>query len=161
MNSPYLEPYRLLEAASQALTQRLRQLLEAQTLTLTQFQVLEKLAGGAALSPTQCRQELDLSAAEMNGVLSQLQQKSLITRRRQQTDRRSISLGLSANGLRVYQVASLAVREGCKSMAREPLTELGALNTALKQLGTAIDAHRREVRAPRPLQATPSARALS
>lgn len=67
-------------------------------ITATQFQVLRRLWSGDGLSAQWLAREADVDAATMTGVLDRLQDKGLVRREKDATDKRSVRVMLTPKG---------------------------------------------------------------
>jgi DNA-binding MarR family transcriptional regulator len=67
--------------------------------------------GGEALTPTDLCSGLQIRKSQMNVILNSLEKKAWITRSRSEADKRNVYVGLTEEGLQVYQEAHRKILE--------------------------------------------------
>ena len=88
-----------------------RRLASEHHLTTPQLLCLRLLAQEGTLTAGAVARELYLSQATITGVLDRLEKRGLIERRRDQTDRRRVSIHLSPAGVTAVEKAPLPLHE--------------------------------------------------
>jgi DNA-binding MarR family transcriptional regulator len=105
---------------SQAVERYSRYLWQVHGLTAPQLGTLRELEKLASASPTLLAERLHLSPATMAGILKRLEQRRLVTRMRDEEDRRSFVVRISADGRSLAARAPSLLRD----RFREKLNEL-------------------------------------
>jgi DNA-binding MarR family transcriptional regulator len=100
-----------LRRISQAIDTHSRFLWQEHGITAPQLGALRLLQRRGPMTPGDLAGALHVSPATMVGITQRLQQKGLITRERQTTDRRSVSLSISERGVEVARQAPSLLRD--------------------------------------------------
>ncbi|MCB2192142.1 MAG: MarR family transcriptional regulator [Deltaproteobacteria bacterium] len=88
-----------------------RRLASEHQLTTPQLLCLRLLAQERTLTPGTVAKEMYLSQATVTGILDRLEKRGLVERRRDQTDRRKVSLHLTDEGRKAVEQAPLPLQE--------------------------------------------------
>jgi len=133
-----LSSYVKLMRASNRLTSRIHRHLLDDNLTHSQFAVLEALYHLGPLSPSDLGEKILKSNANLTTVLDSLEKKQLVVRDRSASDRRRISVQLTANGealiARVFPRHARIIEAEFSVLSAEEHQQLESL---LKKLGAA------------------------
>jgi DNA-binding MarR family transcriptional regulator len=109
MTLPYADIYRLVDKMHRLLDSVIQSAISGLDLTIAQFQLLEAVASGKAISPSRCSQAVNLTPSGMTNILDKLESRGLVVRTRENPDRRLITIELLPEGQSLYQSATLAV----------------------------------------------------
>jgi DNA-binding MarR family transcriptional regulator len=71
----------------------------------------QQQTGGGLLTPTDLCSGLQIRKSQMNVILNSLEKKAWITRSRSDEDKRNVYVGLTEEGLRIYQEAHRKILE--------------------------------------------------
>ncbi|MBU4566307.1 MAG: MarR family transcriptional regulator [Desulfarculus sp.] len=88
-----------------------RRLASEHRLTTPQLLCLRLLAQEGPLTPGAVAKEMYLSQATVTGILDRLEKRRLVERRRDQADRRKVSLHLTQEGITAVKQAPLPLHE--------------------------------------------------
>jgi DNA-binding MarR family transcriptional regulator len=100
-----------LRQIAQAIDTRSRQLLAECGLSAPQIGTLRELARSGGCSPTELADALHLSPQTMAGILQRLEQRGLVGRERDPSDKRSFVVRLSATGQQAEAKAPRLLRD--------------------------------------------------
>ncbi len=96
---------------SQAVEQYSSYLLQRFGLTAPQLGTLRELQKAASATPGQLAEQLHISPATMAGILKRLEQRSLISRVRDEVDRRSSVVRITPEGIQLAESAPSLLRD--------------------------------------------------
>jgi len=96
---------------SQAVEQYSSYLLQQFGLTAPQLGTLRELQKAASATPGQLAEQLHISPATMAGILKRLEQRALISRVRDEVDRRSSVVRITPEGIRLAESAPSLLRD--------------------------------------------------
>ena len=88
-----------------------RKLASEYKLTAPQLVCLRQLYNDGPLTPSRMAREVSLSQATVTGILDRLERSGLVERRRDQKDRRQISIYITSKGNELVQRAPLPLQE--------------------------------------------------
>jgi DNA-binding MarR family transcriptional regulator len=132
---PEQEVFLQVQRTADRLMRELEEVLKAQRLSPTQYNVLRILRGtgpsGMACHEIACR--MITRDPDMTRLLDRLEQRELISREREKEDRRVIRTRISPAGIKLLKMLDEPVR----SLHRRQLAHLG--QKRLRQLGTLLE----------------------
>jgi DNA-binding MarR family transcriptional regulator len=126
-----------LQKAADALGQQAEQLMKAHGLTGAQYNVLRILRGAEphGLACSDIAERMISHDPDMTRLLDRMEKRALITRQRQQQDRRVVKTRITADGLQLLRRLDQPVRELHKrQFQRLPGARLKALKELLDQI---------------------------
>lgn len=130
-----------LRRISQAVETYSRFLLQEYGLTAPQIAALRAIERHAALGPSQLAEQLHVSAQTVAGIISRLEQRELITRERDERDRRAFRLTVTAEGKRLAASApSLLSDHFRRELGRLPDWERTQLLASLQRIASLMNA---------------------
>jgi DNA-binding MarR family transcriptional regulator len=119
---------------------RLRRLLQ-QSISLTHVHVLTVLRSGGSMQVGELAKALDVSVASVTGIVSRMEQRGLVTRRRGADDRRVVTVSMAAGGEAALEQLEGRSREHFLALLeRLTLPELRAAQAAFGALRAAHEA---------------------
>lgn len=122
-----------LHAASRAVTARYRPLLAELDLTYPQYLVMLVLWEGAPVTVGELGQRLQLDSGTLSPLLTRLERRGLVERRRRPEDERSVAVSPTARGRRLRDVAERVPGQMADAMGLTP-GELASLRDALRAM---------------------------
>jgi DNA-binding MarR family transcriptional regulator len=126
---------------SQAVEGYSRYLWQEYGLTAPQLGALRELEKAPRATPGHLADKLHVSPQTVAGILKRLEQRGLITRARDENDRRSFSLELSAEGRRLSNEAPSLLRDQFRSeLNRLQLWEATQILATLQRVATMMSA---------------------
>lgn len=102
---------RSLRRITRAIDLHSRHLAAKHQLTAPQLVCLRHLASESPTTPGMLAKNVSLSQATVTGILDRLEKKGLVVRKRDQKDRRRVSLHLTDLGLKVIEAAPTLLQE--------------------------------------------------
>ena len=130
-----------LRRISQAVDTYSRHLLHAFSLTAPQIGALRALQRQEPIGPGQLAEQLHLSAQTMAGIVSRLEQRGLITRTRDERDRRAFQLRITPDGARLADSApSLLSDRFRQELSRLQAWERTQILASLQRVATMMNA---------------------
>lgn len=112
-----------------------RQLASRHGLTGPQLVCVRTLARLGPTTPSVLAREMDLSQATITGIVDRLEAQNLVTRHRDTTDRRRVTVGLSEQGLAVAASAPSALHDIFSDrLAQMPESEQRAIHHSLERI---------------------------
>lgn len=126
---------------SQAVEGYSRYLWQEYGLTAPQLGALRELEKSPLATPGHLAEKLHVSPQTVAGILKRLEQRGLITRARDENDRRSFSLQLSAEGRRLSDEAPSLLRDQFRTeLNRLQLWEATQILATLQRVATMMSA---------------------
>lgn len=133
---------RSLRRITRAIDLHSRRLAAQHQLTAPQLVCLRCLAGEGTMSPGILAQNVSLSQATVTGIVDRLESKGLLLRKRDQQDRRRVSLHLTALGGRILEDAPIPLQEEfAKRLSALPHAKQEKINQVLWQVVEMMEAH--------------------
>lgn len=131
-------------------------LSEALGITTTQSAVLMFLKNADGASMGELAKAIGLKITSASGLVDRMEKKDLVVRRRSATDKRSIEIGLTANGRSVLAEAEPLVSSSNKQMLNK-ISEQGDVNAFVLACENIISAAEElyQSASPAPTSATP------
>jgi DNA-binding MarR family transcriptional regulator len=129
-----------LYAASRAVTQLYRPLLDALGLTYPQYLVMLVLWERAPVTVSELGTALELDSGTVSPLLKRLEAAGLVTRNRRAADERSVEIRLTAAGTALKAKAAAVPRKIARATGLRA-NELAALRTNLLALTETVGAH--------------------
>jgi DNA-binding MarR family transcriptional regulator len=126
-----------LYAASRAVTQLYRPVLDALGLTYPQYLVMLVLWERGPITVKDLGLALDLDSGTLSPLLKRMEHAGLVTRSRQATDERTVQVGLTGAGTALRQRAASVPRKVAKATGLD-LAELAALRQSLTTLTATV-----------------------
>ena len=126
-----VDAFCVIEEAHSAISNFMTEAVVGHNLTTVEFRMLYVLVNGVAVTPTQCSRSLNITISRVSNVIGSLEDKGCIIRRRDQPDRRKITLEPSDLGLEIFE---LVQNKLCRLWERG-LTDLGL---RLRQMAEAL-----------------------
>lgn len=121
------------------------ELEQAHAITQPQLVCLRAITASGRCTQSDLSREVHLSASTLVGVIDRLEAKGLVTRTRDQDDRRRIFLAPTAAGLRKAEVAPEPLHQRVSQALGElPLAEQRRIERALSRLVTLLEAENEE-----------------
>ena len=118
-----------------------KQLLKRTGLTAPQFTVLQTIERGGALAPSAIARQISLSQATVTTLLTRLESGGLITRRRDDKDKRIVLVTLTEKGMETTRAAPELLQGGFLRAFRDLEDwERGMLIAALQRIASLMDA---------------------
>lgn len=88
-----------------------RKLSQSYGLTGPQALILKEIASGGHITPGELAKRISLSQATVTDIVKRLEQRELVTRRRNSEDRRKVMLELSQDGMELIETAPPLLQE--------------------------------------------------
>jgi DNA-binding MarR family transcriptional regulator len=134
-----------LRQIAQAIDTRSRQLLAECGLSSPQIGTLRELARSGGCSPSELADALHLSPQTMAGILQRLEQRGLVGRERDQNDKRSFVVRLTAEGQKAEASAPPLLRdEFTVQLAKLPAWEQSQMLATLQRIAHMMHAEDQE-----------------
>jgi MarR family transcriptional regulator, 2-MHQ and catechol-resistance regulon repressor len=131
-----LRTYVKLLRAGKAVLARVEPLLAAEGLTPTQLGVLEAILHKGPLTQRQLVRKVLTSAGNLTDVIDKLAARGLVSRERSETDRRSVTVGLTPAGRQLIEdLFPRHASDIAAAMASLSAAELQTLGVLLRKLG--------------------------
>lgn len=133
---------RSLRRITRAIDLHSRRLAAQHQLTAPQLVCLRQVASDAPITPGLLAKGVSLSQATVTGILDRLENKDLVVRRRDQKDRRKVSLHLTDQGARVLKEAPIPLQEHfTRRLAELPRGEQERIEQVLLLVVEMMEAH--------------------
>jgi MarR family transcriptional regulator, organic hydroperoxide resistance regulator len=130
-----------LYAASRAVTQLYRPVLDALGLTYPQYLVMLVLWERGPITVKDLGSALDLDSGTLSPLLKRMEHAGLVTRSRQANDERTVQVRLTSAGAALRQRAASVPRKVAKATGLD-LAELAALRQSLTTLAATVSGQR-------------------
>ncbi|QYO65993.1 helix-turn-helix domain-containing GNAT family N-acetyltransferase [Leptolyngbya sp. 7M] len=86
------------------------------SLSLTEARVLWELANRDAPTTTELSRELEMDAGQLSRIITGFQKKGLLSKKRDESDRRNVHLGLTSKGRKEFEIINSASESQIKDL---------------------------------------------